>query len=246
MTINTLYSKLIFDANPVSYWRLGEAAPTDSVAVDEMGQQNGTYVGTQGTGTDLVNEANGAMSFDVRNIPPTAYVSIASNAVLDITGDLTIECWVMCFDSLGGCLYDSGLSGGSCSLNVGQNSFNGRAYPYIGFAGDQYPTQFDASTWPLDLTLNLFHVMAVISGTTYILYLNGNAVFSGTFPSRSSVTATRYIGRDSGNFRGFMGRIDEVAIYNTALTYQQARDHYNVGSTGKLAGPDFPIARGRG
>ena len=58
------YADVVNSLNPVAYWRLGESSGT--VAVDETGNYNGTYVGSPTLGVDglLLGDTNTAVSFD--------------------------------------------------------------------------------------------------------------------------------------------------------------------------------------
>jgi hypothetical protein len=83
-------------------------------------------------------------------------------------------------------------------------------------------------------------VVTYESGVGIKIYLNGTAqssgILSGTTvnPTPSEFT----IGRDgaSGSFTRFLnGKLDELAVFNTALTAQEVQDIYNATETGKTA-----------
>jgi len=83
-------------------------------------------------------------------------------------------------------------------------------------------------------------VVTYESGVGIKIYLNGTAQSSGTLsgttvnPTPSEFT----IGRDgaSGSFTRFLnGKLDELAVFNTALTAQDVSSIYNATETGKTA-----------
>ena len=62
------------------------------------------------------------------------------------------------------------------------------------------------------------HVAATFDGTTARLYLNGEEVGSGEFSLGNGTTAEMRIGSYNSNSPTFNGDMDEVRIYNRALT----------------------------
>jgi len=89
------------------------------------------------------------------------------------------------------------------------------------------------------------HVVGTYDGTRVSsgikLYLNGVKVDnidnnSGNYDAMENTTQPLYIGRQ-GNFYA-NGKIDEVAVFNTALTAQEVLSIYNATETGKTADLD--------
>lgn len=78
-----------------------------------------------------------------------------------------------------------------------------------------------------------YHLALTRAGSDYIFYLDGSAVSinSDTRPVPDA-NAPLTIGQAENNFY-FGGLIDEVAIYNRALTGDEIRAIYNAGSAGK-------------
>jgi hypothetical protein len=62
------------------------------------------------------------------------------------------------------------------------------------------------------------HVAATFDGTTAVLYLNGEEVGSGAFSLGNGTTVGMRIGSYNDNSPCFNGDLDEVRIYNRALT----------------------------
>ena len=94
------------------------------------------------------------------------------------------------------------------------------------------------------------HIVGTFDGATATLYVNGTAVSSGAIsgyepndaqPLRIGTTdfdgALGDIGTFAGN-RGFDGWLEEVAVYNTALSASDVTSHYNAGRSN---GPNYPL-----
>jgi len=62
------------------------------------------------------------------------------------------------------------------------------------------------------------HVAATFDGTTARLYINGEEIGSGAFSFGNNPTAEMRIGSYNNDSPTYNGDIDEVRIYNRALT----------------------------
>ena len=84
------YRAAVLATNPVSYWRLGEASGT--VAVDEMGLNDGTYIGapTLGVAGLLAGDSDTAVTLN----GTTQWVRVPLSASLDIAGSVSVADWV--------------------------------------------------------------------------------------------------------------------------------------------------------
>ncbi|MCC7449303.1 MAG: LamG domain-containing protein, partial [Anaerolineae bacterium] len=88
------------------------------------------------------------------------------------------------------------------------------------------------------------HIVMTRSGSTLTLYINGvsvaTATASGNLVTTSNVLA---MGRKGSNSSGyFNGALDEVAIYNKALTAAQVQAHYTAGRTAIAPTPRPPTS----
>lgn len=72
------------------------------------------------------------------------------------------------------------------------------------------------------------HVVGVKNGTALTLYIDGVSVATGTATSAYTGTTNVYLGSSGGTSEFFNGTLDEVALYNTALTGAQIQAHYNA------------------
>ena len=68
----------------------------------------------------------------------------------------------------------------------------------------------------------------------YTFYVNGVSLGSQVDADNATVGATSTIGNNN-NTSYFNGKIDEVAVFNTALTAHEVQGIYNATETGKTA-----------
>jgi gliding motility-associated-like protein len=149
------------------------------------------------------------------------YVNINGASPLTDAGNFTIETWIKPED--GNKVMDlvafSNATGGNNSLNTIRLTGNNRiSWVVNNTAGGNIinivaSNSFKVGSW--------YHVAAVKSGSTYNLYINGvlagNSSGSGTFNSNRLNFGTSRVstGLPSNYFRG---QLDEVRIWNSALT----------------------------
>ena len=90
----TPYSLAVIADNPVSYWRFEETGGT--TAVDEMGANNGTYVGTPEFGqSGPPKPPYAGMVGDQSVSLGGQYVDVGTNSNLRLDNtDFTLEAWV--------------------------------------------------------------------------------------------------------------------------------------------------------
>lgn len=222
------YSNLILGtAGLVSYWRLGEASGT---VVDSKSAHNGTVTGaTYGTTGLLTGDADKALSFTA----DTQKVAVANHADFQLTGGVTIEAWIRissaaanmpiveCRKSDGtlGYVLETTSSDGlqlSCALNgAGGQSVAGTGYT--------------ANT--------IWHVVGTYDNAFLRIYQNGvqnafNAQDWTGFPLATPSGVVVEIGHFPHSTESFRGVIDEVAIYNVALSPTTIAAHYALGHNG--------------
>ena len=158
---------------------------------------------------------------------------IPSDPTLDISGSITLEAWIFPTS------WTSEVWRGSI-INKEQNNSTG----YMLRCGNNGTFNFNigtGSTWKEvnspsgTLVLNTWqHVAGVFNGTTLTLYVNGVQVgspasYTGTMGIN---TVPLEIGRSNiDQARYFRGRIDEVRIWNTALTATDILAHHNISLT---------------
>lgn len=234
------YPQAVMAKSPLAYWRFSETSGTD--AYDYAGGHTGNY------GSYSMLSQPGPVSpdfpgFESDNISFGAYVGYPTSAVVvpaDASPDLstntvTISGWIYAYSFP----KNSGL--------VFMRSSKGTGGFVIGGNGNLgYNWNDDAATWSWDSGLSVplqvwSFVALVITPTNATVYLyNKNGMNSTVFthnhangPGRQAV----YIGCDSDwADRAFDGSIDEVALFNRALSNSEITALYTVAS-GSLVAP---------
>ena len=231
------YSSLALEAEPVGYWRLGESSGS---ALDSSGNGNQGTV-TIGSGTrdaEALVDDDGSIDFDGQD----AQVLIPDDAVLQniFDGGGTIEAWINPRS-------DGGLDDGHII----------RKSPWILIVdqddGTYYSLKFHYyhsttnGTWVTDVRFPLnetAHVAVVYDADSVnnnpTIYVDGEALTVGNgLTETSSPVGTRNtdVGYDlyisnrpcCGGDVAFDGRIDEVSVYNVALSNAAIRRHRGTG-----------------
>jgi hypothetical protein len=222
------YQNTVLDSSPVSYWRLGESSGTS--AADTSGSNTGTYTGSPSLAQAgaLAGDADTAVSFDGSN----DYVTRAYTAALN-PAQISVEAWVK---PTGGqntwrTLVGSWASGGGGSE---------KGY-WLGISGDDNTWRWQIGTgsgvgqvYGPGPTLNSWtHVVGTYDGTTARFYLNGASVGSVTTTYTANALRPTVIGAyqpGAGSYQMFLpGLIDDVAVYNRALSATEVQLHYDSG-----------------
>ncbi|HEY7377318.1 MAG TPA: LamG-like jellyroll fold domain-containing protein, partial [Steroidobacteraceae bacterium] len=216
-------------------------SPTASATTPALAGPVAVYAFNEGTGTtltDLSGNANtgaiaggatwtssgkngGALQFDGVD----DRVTIASSASLNATTAVTLEAWV----------YPTANQSGW--RNIVQHEVDA----YFLYAGSSQGTlrpaggatvggTIDGVIASSSLPLNTWtHLALTFNGSIYRFYVNGTQIGTksrtGTMPSNSNSTS---IGGDSAYGDYFQGRIDDVRIYNRALSDAEIQTDMNT------------------
>jgi chitodextrinase len=194
--------------------------PFNGNAKDESGKGNdGTVYGAIST-TDRFGNPNSAYNFDGAD----DYVRIPDSTGLDITGDLTISAWINTFDiDIRGAatIFDnhnhvSPYAGYNLTIQP-----DGRVR-FMSDGGNLYSnTPVNTGEWK--------HVAVTLLGTTATLFIDGKFESSGTVDVPSANTVDQVIGASFAPYYFFEGIIDDVAIYNRALSESEIQELYSEG-----------------
>ena len=178
------------------------------------------------------------------HLPDTQkYVEIASVPELDITDAITIQTWFLPEQDQG----DSNLMGRRTSANIGgyclqwSSSFTGspqiETWMYVGnFQGSRNKQTIkpELNEW--------HHVASTYDGDTVRQYIDGKLDAEYAAPGKlNSVDIVFRIGKSQTGLAGTVGYVDEVAIYNRALSEEEINADMNKGvffavdPSGKLA-----------
>lgn len=223
------YRATVLADKPVGYWRLGGTTQT---AADELGAHPGTAYGNVAFG------AAGAIAND----PDTAAHFVDRSGWIEMPGPFqfsgkvpfSIEVWANS-DPI-----TDYFPLASCDGPLNQGPHFGWSF-YFDLDGtlDFGRYDFDAggknivATSAAPSTGAWHYYVATVDGTSETIYVDGALATSGPAGNAAATPDDFVIGADSqGTGVRFQGVLDEVAIYDFALSPTQIQHHYNVG-TGK-------------
>ena len=215
--------------NMVSWW------PGDGNYNDIIGGNNGTPVGGVTFGSGEVGQA-----FSFNGV--SSYVDIGSPSSLNIQGPITVDAWVnpsLLVTSAGQAIF-SQISG---DYNLGEVEL--KIDPAGDFIWFRRPTQGSQSIEFVNTSILAVagvwqHVTGVYDGANYQLYVNGVLEASTTQSGVSLGSGPDMtIGTDNQFVEWFVGLIDEVEVFNRALSSSEIQAIFNAGSAGKCKGLTF-------
>jgi hypothetical protein len=233
------YAAAVLADSPIGYWRLGEA--TGGTAVDETGAHHGTYVGAGCVkGAPGITSLDTATSFEESG----CHVEIESSTAFDFAGNapFTVECW-MWRDSQADWYADvfSRVDG-----DPPNDGFNAPLWhDQVTFARIRAGAGESAGNQGADLGVGdgWHHVVAVYDGNvgpdSMRLYVDGSPATDSTngegsillqplaapfvLGDRDRACSTSF--GDARSVCGFVGTLDECALYDTALPQARILAH---------------------
>lgn len=211
----------------VAHWKFDEGAG-ETVADASGNGNNGTIMGA--VWTDGVKGA--ALQFD----GVSSYVRVPDSPSLNITSAMTIEAWIRSNSTDGARVIVSKWDDANSTWSYIFKDHNDTDTLRIELSKDIHADLIDlpgTNAIPLG---EWAHVAVTFEGTTVRLYLNGVLDAEGTTTGGTidSSWAELQIGAISGG-EVFDGMIDEVRIYNKAVSAKQIKAHYEAVHDG-LAG----------
>ena len=209
----------------VAYWMFDESSGL--TAFDVVGDNDGTLInGPQWTVGQVVN----ALSFDGIN----DYVRIPNSNSLNFTEAVTVEAWVK--PNGNPMHYQMLLDKGTWSGNASWFFFVHRYEVYLHYNfGVGIPGTTNFTNCPMIGNLEdgvWSHIVGTYDRQNIKFYVNGvlNNQVPWTEPIRLN-SHDLYVGMDPQGWY-YKGDVDEVAIYNRALTETEIRQHYQKGLEG--------------
>jgi len=233
------YSSAVLADAPAGYWRLGE--PSGTVVTDTSGAgRSGAFVGnpTLGVPGALSSDTNTAVGFN----GTTQYGQVPYAAALNAP-QFSVEAWA----------YVTGGQGTFRSVVTSRDSSASTTRGYVLYAAADGSWQFwigagGAGQWQQvfgpAVALNTWtHLVGTYDGTTAQLYVNGTLVAATQATlSANTVRPLRFAaGATEGNASfHFPGRVDEVAVYGSALQPSRVQSHFAAAT--QAGGNQPPIA----
>ena len=222
------YYRAVLCDDPRSYWRLGE--PSGTQARDEAGARPGVYDPGVRFGVP------GALQVDSNRA-----VQLGGTSKVDVGWQFsprTVEFWVRT------------TQGQTAAVFSNRNDIS--HHVYVGLSDDGRVLAFDTRPLRSQAAVNdgrWHYVVYTHDGATGRLYVDGAESASATY-ERILGGAEASIGFDRSVGTWFRGDVDDVAIYNAALTTAQIRDHYAArmprkGSTAGFRGQFVRARMGR-
>jgi hypothetical protein len=217
---STAYADAVLADSPIGYWRLGESSGT-TAADASGGGHPGTYNGgnvtlgvTGAVGGNTAITSNGSVTG-----PP---VTIATYASTPTT--LTIEGWVR--------LNVTPPARHQCLMSISLDATTRiMAEARRNATGNRVALWDNVNSWrestAAALTTGVWHHLAyVINGSVVTFYIDGAAAGSVTTGAVPTTPTSPIIGSGLGGVDLLLGDIDEVALYNTALSAGRIAAHF--------------------
>lgn len=226
------YQATVLRDAPVAYYRMGDGGSTmfDSSGHD----RDGTYFGGHSVASTLVAGGDSARFFDGVDAYAQANISGIPFQTIDAQ-PVTLECWVNIpsgFDSG----YIAHLAGGDVTTTAGS---------YIQIFGNGSLITVTANTASVNSVIATpgnavdtdHHIVAVWSGSALTVWIDGvsytaavTGAGSGGKPEANSLHVGGLVATPVGVLVGIEATIDEVAVYDYALTAAQVARHYLSGT----------------
>lgn len=238
------YQALVLEDTPLALWRCGESAGATTLADSSGNSQTATINGTITTGVAgaqrLGNAATPAAS--------SGYLTVASSVNFRLAASMTAECWYKIpVDFTTGTLqylHCCGTSGETSATNVlyqfqfgytNASTYNWSAFHESGSGtNSSVTTDFAAALLPAGQFNHICFVRDT-TANTYALYINGaiagSAVSYGANDPSGGGSGVFNYNRNpaTGDISNRVTTVDEIAIYNTALSAARIFEHYRAG-----------------
>jgi hypothetical protein len=217
------YRDAVLADRPIGYWRLGDVG---TVARDEMGRTDGTYVG------DCRHGATGALTGDLDTaleLDGACYVTVGGGFDFPGNAAYSIELWlstaaesfVLMRETRSTDTPTAPLDGYAIVADVAE-IYAERAIDGDNQLGGRVP-----------LPARFVHVVYTYDGAAMRLYTDGvlGATSPDARPARAVAAACEIGGLATGE-GAVHGLLDEVAIYDHALTLDRIAEHHDLGVDG--------------
>ncbi|MGD9588971.1 MAG: PxKF domain-containing protein [Pyrinomonadaceae bacterium] len=240
----TPYQTAVLADNPASYWSFEETSGT--TIADNQALNNGTLIGAP-----ILNQPGAPGGGQSIRFASGGYVKILNDSSITFTDTFTIEMWIKP-TTTSGQIYILDKDYDEYSIILGYQGANSNFFSRVG-----YPAGVSSAQMPVVVN-DWQHIVYVKDANglanNWRGYLNGCEFFSVTanFSLPQAVPGAWPASRDlhlgsSRNFFNYYGYLDEVAVYDHALSGSQVAAHYDA-ATGSLpvCGPNAAPAADAG
>lgn len=254
--IPSFYSATVLSNGPIAYWLLNET--TGTFAYDDISTNNGGYVNvTLGQPGFSLTDTNTCIGLPTSGAA-RGYMEVTNAGNFNFTGQVvfgngafTLEAWA----------FFTNVNGNGTERIMSSLGYTGNGWGWgIENASTLKFTQGGVNDWTVSLSSPLvngqwYYFALTCDGTSYNFFLNGNyigssAIQQGGLPNNGigyPLTGGLYLGCNPPAYtydaEQLQGNLDQVAIYNSALSTNQIYTDYNA-RYGSLTAPavSAPIA----
>jgi trimeric autotransporter adhesin len=221
---SSYYSLVTSNPSLLDYWRLGETSGT--VAADTTGTRNGSYAHGPGLGSPgaIVNDTNTSVTSN----GTSQRVTMPSTPP---AGDFSIEGWTYLTTSS---VKNNTLYGNAGTVRLlarpGTGSYRTAAYAGVTLNGTAYVLR---PTSPASNVNTWVYWVVTRQGGTLTLYRDGVQIARRTdLPPAATANLNGYIADQANGNYYLHGRVDDVAIYSSALSANTVASHYQAALNG--------------
>jgi hypothetical protein len=215
---------------PLAYYRLGESSGATMID-SSSNSRNGSYVGSPGLGASglLAGDSDKAL-----NLPGGLgnYAKIDAASWMQVT-TFTVECIIKPgtitgnHAIVGRANYEDSFSAAGRSWYIHQSNANLVIGVYTGNTGTVY---IDTTAFTGLVIGKTYHLALTFDGTIVRFYVNGIQVYSGaltgTLRPAAGINLTLGAEHSDTISERFLGVLDEVAYYGSALPAVRVAEHY--------------------
>jgi hypothetical protein len=213
------YRDAVLADAPIGYWRLNET--NGPIAKDEMGRFDGTYGGACTFGVAGATRFGTAVAFD----GASCQVDLRANFLFQMNLPFSIEVWVVA---------DAGTY-----LHVFTHEARTNGAPTDGYAllldspTSAYAERFGigGASRTSDATLvpgRYVHLVTTYDGSTLALFVDGALSVKTTATAMMRDFSVHAFIGCAGTSNFFKGKIDEVAVYDKALSATRVQAHHDA------------------
>lgn len=227
------YVSEVLADSPILWYRQDDASGT--VLTDSSGSaRHATIVGTPTygvTGAIPSDSANKAIDYN----GSSAYAQAGSGSVADTAlkamgTSFTLEVWTRLASVTGQQAWVDRYASGAVGVSAYLFYLTGGKVRFLIRNSAEADQWVDSTTSPSATTW--YHLVATYDGTTAKIYVNGTLENSVAITAASGFqTRSAILRLAQSAVGGANGRLDEVAIYNSALSASRISTHYQVGIT---------------